>query len=167
MSLKPICDLNVAKRYIAQAVPLGEDPCQFNAIWAAPGQVPNFVYEGDDPEVFSTADDAEAKARKVLFEALNARRPARQAYVPNQPGLRRAVKFLKMTGEEFAVAQAAADLTDAEIAFAWGTTPDRVVRWKSGADAVPFAMHWVLPLLKDEKNYEFVLDVAEQKTVDK
>ncbi|WBU27559.1 hypothetical protein OOZ54_12725 [Rhodopseudomonas palustris] len=167
MSPKPIAELNVAKRYIAQAVPLGDGGRQFRAIWAAPGQVPNFVYEGDDPEIFLTAEDAEAKARKVLFEALNTRRPARQAYVPNQPGLRRAVKFLKMTGEEFAVAQTEADLTDAEIAFAWGTTPDRVVRWKSGADAVPFAMHWVLPLLKNDKNYEFVLDVAEQKTVEK
>lgn len=155
----------IAKRYIAQA--MSAPGGAFHAMYAAPGRTPALVFEGTEPQLFSTADDAEAKARQVLFDALNARGSSTSAFIPNQPGPRRNISFNKMTGAEFAALRAECDLTVAEVAFLWGTTPERVDRWESGADAVPFPLHWALRLLAEDQNYDAAMEIAEQHVTEK
>jgi hypothetical protein len=162
----PIEGYGPAKAFVAQAVDRGDGT--FNAIWASPGLIPDYVYEGKDPEIFHHPELAEAKARKVMFDALNSRAPAaRRAYVPNQPGQRQDVTFEKMSAAEFAQALALAEITKPEMAFLWGTRPDRVDGWTVGKDNPPFPMWWVLHLLRDPTVFDRVMNIAEQHVTDR
>lgn len=156
-------DQAIAKSYVAKAVPNGHG--SYFAIWAAPGMRPDYIYAEDEPEVFSDEWQAEAKARQVLFEALNSRPAQRpRAYLPNTPGPQRDVLFKKMTAAEFAAGIAEAGVTVQELAFIWGTNPQRIDNMRKGIDAVPFPLRWILPLLANDEILSAAMDAAEAHT---
>jgi hypothetical protein len=137
----PMVEKKPARNYIAKAIPTARG---FLAQWAAPGLVPDWVYEGDAPQVFSNEEEAAAKARKVLFDALNSRR--RSTFKKS--------RYDKMTGPELAVAIAGANLSPSEFAALWGTDQDRVLAWFDDAEnmGVPFPLWWAVELLKNPDN---------------
>jgi hypothetical protein len=156
-------ELKASRHYIAEAVP-NPSGDGYIAQWAAPGFVPRPVLDTSthQPSVFDTEREAEAEARRVLFNSLNsASAPRSRAFVPNRPGPQQDVLFQKMAAGDFAAKLADADITIPELAFIWGTKPERVDNWIKGIDAVPFAMHWVLELLvADQNNFEEAMNAA-------
>jgi hypothetical protein len=59
-----------SSEYMASAVHAADGYCY--AAYAAPGWVPEFVYDVDGPYVTQDMKTAEAKAREMLFNTLNA-----------------------------------------------------------------------------------------------
>lgn len=156
-------ELKATRTFLAKALP-NPSGGGFIAQWAAPGFAPRIVFDAatGGTAVFETKRDAEAEARRVLFNSLNSAPPPRaRAFVPNSPGPQQDVLFQKMGAGEFAAKMAEADITIPEMAFIWGTKPERVDNWIKGIDAVPFAMHWVLPLLAKEEVYDTAMNASE------
>lgn len=56
--------------YMASAVYAADG--YYYAAYAAPGWVPEFVYDDQGPSIFQEIKDAEARAREMLFNTLNA-----------------------------------------------------------------------------------------------
>jgi hypothetical protein len=152
-----------ARTFIARAVdaPGGG----YNAIFAGPGMLPALVMKygdpdqpaaAEDPEWFKTKADAEARARKVLFDALNSRPRTNSS----------TMRYPTMPGPDFAAELREVGLSPGEIAHLWGTNQDRVqTDWIDEASntRVPFPMWWVLELFKDKANLEKVKAIVAQR----
>lgn len=110
--------------------------------YAFPGGSLRVVYAAgtNTPDTFATAEAAENEARRVLVESLNAR---------YRDSASRNSVSRKLTGDEFAIELAAADITASEWAQMWGTKQDTVVAQIQGEKDVPFAARWILPVLRD------------------
>jgi len=121
------------------------------------------VYRGDErhpgrpgpPQVFPTEAAAEAEARRVLFEALNTRNEIKKR-ANTKPEI-----SIKMTGDEFAVALAEAEIDPKDIAQMWGTSVERIISWLEGEQDVPFPLRWVLPLLRLPGAKELAMGIVE------
>lgn len=141
-----------SRHFIARAIPTGT---KFRAAWAAPGLLPDYVYDGDVPELFNTAEAAEAKAKDVLLSALNARAGTKVSRT-GKPEISK-----RMTGSEFAVLLAEAGLEPSEFAQMWGTTSERVLSWIDDEQDVPFPIRWALHLLKRPEAMEQAVAIVE------
>lgn len=110
----------------------------WHAEFGFPGGVVAFVNDGDEPALYATQTDAENEARRVLVESLNARWSFRE----------KRELSTKMTGDEFAADLAEVDIGPADFAMMWGTKQGKVMDWITGAAEVPFALRWILKLLR-------------------
>lgn len=110
----------------------------FNAQFGFPGGQVDFVYEGDQPKVYGSEFAAETDARRVLVESLNARYSFRTKREFSS----------KMTGDEFAADLGELDIMPGDFAQMWGTKQGKVMDWITGAAEVPFALRWILKLLR-------------------
>lgn len=128
---------DVLRKYVARAVSTGH-PIGFRAEFGFPGGVVAFVLEGDAPEIYLSAEDAENEARRVLVESLNARH-----HFTSRNSISR-----KLTGDEFAHELGLTDIYPGEWATMWGTKQDRVMQQIEGVAEVPFAARWILPVLR-------------------
>jgi hypothetical protein len=151
-----------ARSYIARAIPARGGG--FYAQWAAPGLIPDLVYDrrpipntgelrDGGPLVFEHENAATATAMATLFNALNSRKRV------TSPDMR----YAKMWGPDFAAELSDTGLTVSEFALLWGTFPDRILSdWIDEASprGVPFPMWWVLELLKDPATRQKALEIA-------
>jgi hypothetical protein len=147
-----MADLKPARRYIATAVPTPNRRGWW-AQWAAPGLVPRYVMDGDQPQTFNTPGAAEVSAMKVLFDALNSR-PA-----GTWKGRREV-----MGPAELAHDLAAADVTPTDFSRIIGSRQDRVMDMLNGAREIPFFCWWLLPEMKDQEFTDRIFEIAMQHT---
>lgn len=139
-----------AKKFVAQAVPYAGG---YRAQWAAPGLVPAFVMERGSVAVFGSKDSAENAARIHLFNALNLPRERRTSGKPE--------RYKKMTSVEGAVKLRESGLTPSFLAYLYGTSQDRVLKWIDGVEDWP---HPARLLLEIFKACPAMIDIAERVT---
>ena len=138
--MNPKIDNNarMLREYVALAEPYHRGR-GFVARYGYPGGLSRIVYSGQDqPAVFDTEAAAENEARRVLVESLNSR---------YRFGSKRDASS-KMTGDEFAAELAETGIPLNDFATMWGTKQGTVHDWITGAKEVPFALRWVLRLLR-------------------
>jgi hypothetical protein len=143
-----------AKNYLAKAVPVSGGS-GFYAQWAAPGMVPDFIYvdrDGNTPRIFEQAAAAEIAALRTMFNALNTRRTSKDKQEVSQ----------KMSGPEFAVKLAEANIGPTLWAQLFGSKYDRVIDQIDGAIDVPFPVHWILEILKDPAALKRAIEITAQ-----
>jgi hypothetical protein len=133
------------RRYVAEAVQVpfaSQSPspplASWNARFGFPGGVVDFVREGDAPAVYHDQETAENEARRVLVESLNSRMRFSD---------KREISS-KMSGDEFAAELGETGIGPGDFAQMWGTKQGKVMDWITGAGEVPFALRWILPLLR-------------------
>ena len=157
-----------AVTFVATAIPLPDG--RYLAQYAAPGLVPSYVTVGNPPvpKVFQESWDAENEARKTLFNTLNrARRPiVKRVDAAGNVTERRVLRVKrerqkKLTGREFAIKLAEAGLTPTFMAFLYGTSPDRVMKWIDGIEDIPHPVNVLLEIFKSDPR---TIDVAEALT---
>lgn len=113
--------------YIAEAEPLPGG--KYHAVYSSPGRLPTVATREDGrPYLYNTQIEAEAGAARQLHRVLNAPRS-------NPDG--KTERYQKLTGAEFAVLLANADVTATWFAYVYGTAPKRVLGWIDGVDDVP------------------------------
>lgn len=142
-----------ARSFIAHAVPNPATGSGFIAEWAAPGMTPRTVLDTASglPSEFQTEREAEAEARRVLFNVLNG-------------GFRdknKLAAYDKLTGPELAVLLAENDVSPTWFAFIMATNYARVMDWISGAQDVP---HNARVLLEIFKRHPGAADTADEVT---
>ncbi len=143
----------ISRYYTALAEPSGDSYC---AIYSAPGLEPRYVTSyatPPEPREYATQSQAENAARVSLIGMLNARRK-------NAPK-GRTDRYHKMTGDEFAVALAEANMTLTLFCHIYGAPVERGQKWLDNEDAVP---HQVRVLLEIFKRFPQTIDVAESVT---
>lgn len=143
----------IAKRYVAMAVkaPSGK----WNAVYAPPGLKPYYVSVGGTVLEFDNKQEAENRAREQLFIGLNNR--------PNHKNKQEDYEFL--TGAEFAVKLADADLSPTVFAFIYNTDMRRINYWLDGVERIPHPVNVLLELfIKDPENIDVAEDFTEQIT---
>lgn len=69
------------------------------------------------------------------------------------------VTHRKLTGEEFRDLARRADLSDEDIAFMFGTRPERVAAWADGSNEAPFFVCWGLALLETPQNFDHAISI--------
>jgi DNA-binding transcriptional regulator YiaG len=107
------------------------------------------------PEVFTGQREAEAEARRVLFNMLNSGPPRETATKD------KLAAYEKLTGPEFAVLLSEIDVSPTWFAFIMATNYPRVMDWISGAQDVP---HTARVLLEIFKRHPEAIDTAEEAT---
>jgi hypothetical protein len=125
------------RSYVARAVE-NDKGNGWLAQFGYPGVSLAYVLEGDEPAVYASEIEAELMALRVLRDSLNARKTF---------GDRREISR-KLTGDEFAHELALTDIFPGEWATMWGTKQDRVMQQIEGVQEVPFAVRWILPVLR-------------------
>lgn len=127
-----------ANSYIMRAVPTGTG--KFNALYASPGFIPAIAKTADGRAYeYDSEMEAEHGAARALFGTLNASRRQARSSKPE--------RYRKLTGAELSILMRRANVTLTWLAWAWGTTEQRVLDWINEADRAPFPLAWVLELL--------------------
>jgi hypothetical protein len=159
-------------RYIAKALPhpnggyLGQ--------FSFPGGVPQFVTKGGTPLIYDNERDAEADAAIACIKACNARYTFRvQTTDPNDTGVRSLSNatqevYTKLTGPEFAVLVAEANITPNYFCFLNAIPQERFFQWVDGAKSKDNRLyevpHHVRVLLEIFKRIPQAIDIAEEVT---
>lgn len=140
-----------AKLYIAKAVhaPGGG----WLAYWAAPGQIPRYIMEGSEPEIFPDEALAECAAALCLVEALNSR--PRGSWKMDR-------EF--MGGSELSRLCGEIGMGPADFALVFGSRYERVLDMFSGSREPPFSTWWALEIFKDPAMLEAACRIAAEHT---
>ena len=121
----------------------------WNAVWAAPGQIPRLVMEGSHPAVYVSREDAETMAHRVLIEALN------KKTLPMWKGSR---EF--MTHQQVRDGISRVPMSFLDLSLTLGQRPERMAQMAKGVINAPFMWWWALEFLQDEDLAEEAREIA-------
>lgn len=142
---------HLAKLYVANAIPT--DGGGWLAQWAAPGQIPRYVLDGDKPEIFDDEADAEYAAAICLVDALNAR-PRGNWKVDRE----------FMDGAELSRLCGEIGIGPTDFALIFGSRQERVLDMFSGSREPPFSAWWALELFKTPSLLDKAKKIAREHT---
>lgn len=121
-------------------------------MWSAPGFVPGYVTHAStgEPLLYESKRQAELEACRAVIGALNSRTHMR---TPDH-------RYKRMLPAELSAAIEKTGLSRADLALLWGSSQERIAKWESGAEDIPFALWWALKFLADPAVSSTALDIA-------
>lgn len=128
-----------SRRFEIAAIPFDGG---WRGVFAAPGLEVSMVSGRDGaPTQHATEEAALVAAAKALCQAMNMR-----------PVFRSKAGHRRLSGNDFAVALAEANLSPSHFCRLTGSIQDRVMSWIDGAEAVPHWAHILVKILANNPN---------------